>query len=236
MSTLELPFSDREAIGLGEGITLLRAFADTRHLMPLIEDIARAAPFRHLVTPGGQTMSVAMTNCGPLGWVSDRSGYRYSSRDPLTDRDWPALPVEFERIALDAAGRCGFAKFVPDACLVNRYSPGARLTARRRRTELRTADRLGVARPASELRVLRTHARREGPVRRIERWRRAGMGRSGAPRVSRGAANQARHPSAHRRLSLQPHVPSRTVVSRRHLRACSILNSGSPLNPLCSRA
>jgi alkylated DNA repair protein (DNA oxidative demethylase) len=89
VNTLELPFADAssgEAIRLGEGIALLRGFGDTAKLMPLINGVANAAPFRHLVTPGGQTMSVAMTNCGPVGWVSDRSGYRYSSRDPLTDR------------------------------------------------------------------------------------------------------------------------------------------------------
>jgi alkylated DNA repair protein (DNA oxidative demethylase) len=76
-------------------------------------------------------MSVAMTNCGPVGWVSDRSGYRYSSRDPLTDKDWPPLPGEFERLALSAAANCGFPDFVPDACLINRYAAGARLTAHR---------------------------------------------------------------------------------------------------------
>jgi len=130
--TLPLPFAAAgEHIRLGEGITLLRAFATATRLMPLIEAIAADAPFRHLVTPGGQTMSVAMTNCGPVGWVSDRSGYRYSSRDPLTDRDWPQMPGEFVRLALDAAGACGFPQFVPDACLINRYSTGARLTAHR---------------------------------------------------------------------------------------------------------
>jgi alkylated DNA repair protein (DNA oxidative demethylase) len=99
--------------------------------MPLIDDVTRVSPFRHLVTPGGQTMSVAMTNCGPLGWVSDRSGYRYSSLDPRTGRAWPAMPAEFMRLALAAAATCGFPDFVPDACLVNRYAAGARLTAHR---------------------------------------------------------------------------------------------------------
>jgi alkylated DNA repair protein (DNA oxidative demethylase) len=134
VNTLELPFAQGpggEPLRLGDGIALLRGFADTAHLMPLIHDIARAAPFRHLVTPGGQTMSVAMTNCGPLGWVSDRSGYRYSSRDPTTDKDWPAMPREFEQLALSAAAACGFPDFVPDACLINRYVAGARLTAHR---------------------------------------------------------------------------------------------------------
>jgi alkylated DNA repair protein (DNA oxidative demethylase) len=118
-------------VALGPGIGLLRGFADSRILMPLIEKVAAASPFRHLVTPGGQAMSVAMTNCGPVGWVSDRSGYRYSSRDPLTGRDWPAMPTEFAKIALEAARRVGFPQFVPDACLVNRYTPGSRLTAHR---------------------------------------------------------------------------------------------------------
>jgi alkylated DNA repair protein (DNA oxidative demethylase) len=132
VNTLELFAAEREPkITLGEGITLLRGFADTAKLFPLILRIAESAPFRHLVTPGGQTMSVAMTNCGPVGWTSDRTGYRYSSRDPLTRRDWPRMPEEFERLALDAATAGGFPKFVPDACLINRYEPGARLTAHR---------------------------------------------------------------------------------------------------------
>jgi alkylated DNA repair protein (DNA oxidative demethylase) len=134
VNTLELPFADapgQDRLRLGDGITLLRGFADTAVLLPLIQRIAAVAPFRHLVTPGGQTMSVAMTNCGPVGWVSDRNGYRYSSRDPMTDKDWPALPAEFERLALSAAAAGGFPNFVPDACLINLYAAGARLTAHR---------------------------------------------------------------------------------------------------------
>jgi alkylated DNA repair protein (DNA oxidative demethylase) len=134
MSTLPLPFAGHasiDAIRIDEGITWLRSFADSAALLPLIDGIAARAPFRHLVTPGGQTMSVAMTNCGPLGWTSDRGGYRYTSRDPQTGRDWPAMPDEFKALALGAAQTCGFADFVPDACLVNRYAVGARLTAHR---------------------------------------------------------------------------------------------------------
>jgi alkylated DNA repair protein (DNA oxidative demethylase) len=131
MSTLELFAAGSAGVSLGEGITLLRGFADSTRLMPLIDTVAAASPFRHLVTPGGQTMSVAMTNCGNLGWVSDRSGYRYDSRDPLTNRDWPRMPAEFRKLALGAAARGGFPDFSPDACLVNRYSPGSRLTAHR---------------------------------------------------------------------------------------------------------
>lgn len=131
MNTLELPFEASGAQALGEGITLLRGFADTATLMPLIASIAARAPFRHLVTPGGQAMSVAMTNCGPVGWISDARGYRYSPRDPLTDRDWPPMPAAFLKLSLDAASRGGFPAFEPDACLINRYTEGARLTAHR---------------------------------------------------------------------------------------------------------
>ncbi len=131
MGTLDLFEAESDRLSLGDGITLLRGHADTSQLFPLILGIAARAPFRHLVTPGGQTMSVAMTNCGPVGWTSDRSGYRYSSRDPLSDQDWPAMPVEFRRLALEAAALGGFSAFEPDACLINRYAPGARLTAHR---------------------------------------------------------------------------------------------------------
>jgi len=131
MNTLEL-FSPRgTALPLGPGITLLRGHADSATLMPLIERVAAQSPFRHLVTPGGQTMSVAMTNCGPLGWVSDRSGYRYDALDPLTGQEWPRMPAEFLELALAAARLGGFEAFRPDACLVNRYAPGSRLTAHR---------------------------------------------------------------------------------------------------------
>src|SRR4051812_35042185 len=95
MNTLELFADEAVAVPLGPGISLLRGFADSTRLMPLIESLAAASPFRHLVTPGGQTMSVAMTNCGAVGWVSDRGGYRYDARDPLTLRAWPHMPAEF---------------------------------------------------------------------------------------------------------------------------------------------
>ena len=131
MNTLELFADASTGVSLGPGISMLRGFADSSRLMPLIESVAARSPFRHLVTPGGQTMSVAMTNCGTVGWVSDRTGYRYDARDPLTDRAWPRMPAEFLDLALRAASRGGFPRFSPDACLVNRYSPGSRLTAHR---------------------------------------------------------------------------------------------------------
>jgi alkylated DNA repair protein (DNA oxidative demethylase) len=93
-----------------------------------LREIAERAPFRHMVTPGGQRMSVAMTNCGAVGWVSDRAGYRYDARDPESGRAWPAMPEAFASLAAQAAARAGFEGFTPDACLINRYEPGARLS------------------------------------------------------------------------------------------------------------
>ena len=96
--------------------------------MAALQDLTAAAPFRHMVTPGGYRMSVAMSNCGPLGWVTDPTGYRYDARDPVTLRPWPAMPETFLRLADAAAAAAGFADFVPDACLINRYEPGAKLS------------------------------------------------------------------------------------------------------------
>jgi alkylated DNA repair protein (DNA oxidative demethylase) len=100
-----------------------------------LREIASAAPFRHMVTPGGFRMSVGMTNCGQLGWISDESGYRYSAIDPTTGRPWPSMPDSFLRTAIDAAASAGFAGFHPDACLINRYEPGARLTMHQDKNE-----------------------------------------------------------------------------------------------------
>jgi DNA oxidative demethylase len=113
-----------------EGAWLLRGFAlgGAATLLAEVQRIAKAAAFRHLETPGGFRMSVAMTNCGALGWVSDRRGYRYTALDPLSGQAWPAMPAAFLALAHDAAERAGFRGFIPDACLMNRYEPGARLT------------------------------------------------------------------------------------------------------------
>jgi DNA oxidative demethylase len=115
---------------LAPGAWLLGGFALERAtaLIAAIGDIKAAAPFRHLVTPGGFRMSVAMTNCGSLGWVSDRRGYRYDACDPVSDRPWPPMPPVFLELAGAAAQAAGFPGFTPDACLLNRYDPGARLT------------------------------------------------------------------------------------------------------------
>ena len=115
---------------LQEGAVLLRARAlpVDRALLAAIDGIASRAPFRRMVTPGGFQMSVAMTNCGKVGWVTDRTGYRYDPRNPASGAPWPAMPAVFLTLAHDAAREAGFAGFVPDACLINRYEPGARLS------------------------------------------------------------------------------------------------------------
>jgi DNA oxidative demethylase len=118
---------------LGDGATLLRGFArrQAADLVRLVDEIAVAAPFRHMVTPGGFRMSVAMTSCGQAGWVTDRNGYRYAPVDPMTDRSWPAMPPLFRTLARRSAAMAGFTDFEPDACLINRYEPGARLSLHR---------------------------------------------------------------------------------------------------------
>lgn len=90
--------------------------------------VIASAPLRHMVTPGGFVMSVSMTNCGDLGWVTDRKGYRYQASDPETSRAWPAMPASFIALAGRAALVGGFPDFVPDACLINCYKVGAKMT------------------------------------------------------------------------------------------------------------
>ena len=122
---------------LASGAIILRGFASTV-AVTLLADLRRviaAAPLRHMVTPGGFRMSVAMTNCGALGWVTDRTGYRYDAVDPDSGRDWPPMPDSFLQFARDAAAQAGFAGFEPDACLINRYEPGTRLSLHQDRNE-----------------------------------------------------------------------------------------------------
>ncbi|MBX8827294.1 DNA oxidative demethylase AlkB [Ochrobactrum sp. SFR4] len=119
-----------EQENLAEGAVLLREFAlpAEQDLLSSLSVITELAPFRHMVTPGGFTMSVAMSNCGPLGWVSDRSGYRYSPVDPQTGRNWPQMPESFLQLAQKAAVKAGYPDFIPDACLINRYEPKTKLS------------------------------------------------------------------------------------------------------------
>jgi len=122
---------------IAEGAMLLRGFArPIQHdLLAAIEAVTAQAPFRYMSTPGGYQMSVAMTNCGALGWVTDRTGYRYDGIDPASGKPWPEMPSIFRELAGQAAAQAGFAGFWPEACLVNRYEPGARLSLHQDRDE-----------------------------------------------------------------------------------------------------
>ena len=115
---------------IGEQAWVLRGFALPwlERLLPALEAVLQAAPFRQMVTPGGFTMSVALSSCGTWGWTTDRSGYRYTRDDPLTGQPWPTMPEVFLQLAQAAAREAGFADFVPDSCLINRYIPGAKMS------------------------------------------------------------------------------------------------------------
>jgi hypothetical protein len=129
---------------LGPGTAILRGFALEREalLLDALFAVAARSYFRHMVTPGGFHMSVAMTNCGSLGWVTDRKGYRYDSVDPETQAQWPPMPKPFMELAQNAAKVAGFPEFAPDACLINRYEPGARLSCIRTRMSGTSTSRL----------------------------------------------------------------------------------------------
>ena len=123
---------------MAEGAVLLRGFAKAgeAELVAELRDVVAEAPFRQMVTPGGFRMSVAMTNCGNSGWITDLTGYRYGADDPETGKPWPPMPASFLDLARRAADRAGFVSFAPDVCLINRYVPGARLSLHRDKDEL----------------------------------------------------------------------------------------------------
>ena len=116
-------------VHIAEGAVLLRRFALTNEVSLLndLKSIIAKSPLRHMVTPSGFTMSVAMTNCGKLGWVTDKKGYRYNALDPSTGEPWQAMPMSFMQLATQAAEVAGYANFVPEACLINQYQPAARM-------------------------------------------------------------------------------------------------------------
>jgi len=125
----------REA--MADGAVLLRGFAVRfeGEVIAALHDIVKQAPFRHMSTPGGHQMSVAMTNCGDAGWITDHTGYRYDGTDPESGQNWPAMPDAFRKLAGEAAAEAGFGGFAPDACLINRYAPGARMSLHQDRDE-----------------------------------------------------------------------------------------------------
>ncbi|WP_380058394.1 DNA oxidative demethylase AlkB [Falsihalocynthiibacter sp. SS001] len=124
-------------VTLAEGAVVLPQFVGDRSVAITegLLAVAKAAPFRNMVTPGGRRMSVAMTNCGPLGWVSDAQGYRYTAHDPIGGAAWPEMPQVFAVLAKEAANAAGYEGFVPDACLINRYDIGSKLSLHQDRDE-----------------------------------------------------------------------------------------------------
>ena len=123
---------------IADGAVLLRAFVRPieGELIAAVRAIVAQSPFRRMTTPGGHLMSVAMTNCGARGWITDHTGYRYDPIDPRTGAPWPAMPPVLRDLALRAAEQGGFTGFAPDACLVNRYTPGTRLSLHQDKDEL----------------------------------------------------------------------------------------------------
>lgn len=119
-----------QKILLQEGATLLRGFAlaAQKLLLASINDVIESAPFRNMVTPMGHKMAVATTSCGSVGWISDKKGYRYESIDPLTEKQWPKMPIILLKLAIAAAKEAGFDDFKPDSCLINLYQPGTKLS------------------------------------------------------------------------------------------------------------
>jgi alkylated DNA repair protein (DNA oxidative demethylase) len=131
MNLFENPaYTDLLKVELAHGAFVLPGFAlgEERALLRAVQDVTATSPFRHMVTPGGYRMSVAMTNCGSLGWVTGRFGYRYDPTDPEMGHAWPAMPESFLHLAQTAAAEAGFPSFLPDACLINRYETGAKLS------------------------------------------------------------------------------------------------------------
>lgn len=154
---------------LGEAAALLPAFAvaEADALPALMQALWREAPLRHMLTPGGARMSVAMSNCGQVGWISDRRGYRYESCDPQSGRPWPPMPPQLRELARRAAATLGFVSFEPDACLINYYAPGTRLTLHQDRDELDRAAPVVSVSCGLPVTFLFGGLRRRDPVRRV---------------------------------------------------------------------
>jgi len=123
-----LPALPKDVLGAGTAVLAGFALGREEELLSSLKLVVEQSPLRKMITPGGFRMSVAMSNCGPLGWVTDRTGYRYSRIDPQTNQAWPEMPRTFQILAESAANEAGFRNFVPDACLVNRYEPGTKLS------------------------------------------------------------------------------------------------------------
>lgn len=137
MQLFDEPLQPSRHERLAEQTWLLRGFALPwlEQVLPALRAVLQAAPFRRMVTPGGHTMSVALSNCGQWGWTTDARGYRYTEHDPSTGLPWPELPLALSTMAAEAAAVAGFPDFTPDACLINRYLPGAKMSLHQDRNE-----------------------------------------------------------------------------------------------------
>ncbi|MBM3816620.1 MAG: DNA oxidative demethylase AlkB [Actinobacteria bacterium] len=130
-------FSATDSVEVAPGVVLFRGAVESaaEALLSEIEQIVAVSPLRRVMTPMGKPMSVEMTNCGSVGWVSDRMGYRYESIDPVTNQPWPTMPALFADAATEFASLAGYRDFVPDVCLINRYSPGSKMGLHQDRDE-----------------------------------------------------------------------------------------------------
>lgn len=122
---------------IGEQSCVLRGYALPwiERVLPELRAVLVQSPFRHMVTPGGYTMSAALSSCGALGWTTSPQGYRYSPLDPERQQPWPSMPAVLRELAINAASAAGFDGFAPDACLINRYVPGARMSLHQDKNE-----------------------------------------------------------------------------------------------------
>ncbi|MCG7374147.1 DNA oxidative demethylase AlkB [Pseudomonas luteola] len=161
--------SDRTYEQIGRSSFVLRGFANEYidQIIKTIGEITALSPFRHMITPGGYKMSVALTNCGPLGWTTNKKGYFYTSHDPENNQPWPAMPSIFSSLAANAAAVAGFENFKPDACLINRYSLGSKLSLHQDKNEKDfTAPIVSVSLGMSAVFLFGGHDRKD-PVQRI---------------------------------------------------------------------
>lgn len=159
-----------EKINLGTDAVVLRRFACEiePELLAALRTVIALAPLRNMITPGGHTMSVAMTNCGTFGWVTDLSGYRYARQDPVSGNPWPRMPPVFLSLATRAAATIGFEGFLPDACLINHYAPGSKLSLHQDKNEADFAAPIVSVSLGLPAKFLFGGVRRNDPVRRME--------------------------------------------------------------------
>jgi len=166
----DLDRREGKKVALGADAVVLRCFACDieAEVLAALRAVTALAPFRNMVTPGGYTMSVAMTNCGIAGWVTDSSGYRYTRQDPESGNPWPPMPAIFLDLAARAAATAGFEDFLPDACLINRYAPGAKLSLHQDKNETDFTAPIVSVSLGLPAKFLFGGLRRNDPVTRVE--------------------------------------------------------------------